>query len=148
MKLTNGARTTIARVLIGLVLFFNLEAALFFTLDPGAYAAGFELSGIAGEKAVQGVGILFLMWNVPYLFALTDPVQHRISLISAVIMQAVGLTGESIIVLTLPEGHAVLSSSIMRFIAFDGMGLAALITAWGITKGSKLNGESRSQQTS
>lgn len=147
MKSSGRARTLLAKVLIGLVLFFNLQAAVYFILDPGGYAAGFELSGIAGEKAVQGVGILFLMWNVPYVFALLDPVRHRISLASAVIMQAIGLTGETILLLTLPDGHAVLSSSILRFIAFDGFGLTALITAWLLSRPPGANGKSISTST-
>lgn len=136
MKSRIGSRDIIARMLIGLVLFFNLQAAVFFIMDPGSYTTSFELSGIAGEKAVQGVGILFLMWNVPYVFAIIDPARNRISLISAVIMQAIGLTGEWILFMTLPQGHAVLSGSILRFITFDGMGLIALIIAWLITRPS------------
>lgn len=142
MKTSERTRNLIARVLIGLVLFFNLQAAVYFILDPGGYAAGFELSGISGEKAVQGVGILFLMWNVPYVFALLDPVRHRISLASAVIMQAIGLIGESLLLLTLPDGHEVLSSSILRFIAFDGFGLAALVIAWLLSRPSDAKGKS------
>src|SRR5574340_506959 len=134
MKSGDVARVNFARILIGLVLFFNLQAAVYFILDPGPYTTGFELSGIAGEKAIQGVGILFLMWNVPYVFALINPVRQRISLISAVFMQAIGLTGETILLVTLPDGHATLAGSILRFIAFDGMGLVALIIAWVISR--------------
>ncbi len=147
MKSRESARTIIARLLIGLVVFFNLQAAVYFILDPGAYTAGFELSGIAGEKAVQGIGILFLMWNVPYVFALIDPQRYRISLVSAIIMQAIGLTGETLILMTLPDGYAVLSSSIQRFIAFDGMGLVSLGIAWLISRAPGFSRESSSSST-
>jgi hypothetical protein len=29
---------------------------------------------------LRGIGVLFLMWNVPYLVALWHPIRHRISL--------------------------------------------------------------------
>lgn len=91
---------------------------------------GFELSGVPGKAAVMGVGILFLMWQVPYFFALADPFEHKISLISAVIMQTIGVVGESVLNSFIPYQHAVLRSSINRFIIFDAAGLALLVAAW------------------
>lgn len=83
---------------------------------------------------VRGLGILFLMWTIPYLFALSDPLKKRVSLIEAVLMQGIGLAGESLMLLTLPEGHPVLRETAARFIIFDGGGLvlliAALILSW------------------
>ncbi len=56
----------------------------------------------AGHGA--GMGVLFLMWNVPYAVALWHPLRHRISLYEALAMQAIGLLGESLIYLSLsPE---------------------------------------------
>ncbi len=127
-------RITIARVLIGLVLFFNLQAAFLFVMDPAPYTAGFGVSGVAGEKLVQGMGILFLMWNVPYGFALVHPLRYRISLVQAIIMQAIGVIGESILLLTLPSGHSMLAATALRFIVFDGAGLFGLVIAWVITR--------------
>ena len=134
MKATASGRTNIARLLIGLVLFFNLQAAVLFIFNPAAFTAGFEVSGIVGEKLVQGMGILFLMWNVPYAFAWMHPIRHRTSLIQAVIMQAIGVAGESILWLTLPFGHAAMESTGQRFTAFDGGGLVALLIALWITR--------------
>lgn len=127
-------RMTIARVLIGMVLFFNIQAAFVFIINPTAYTAGFEVNGVPGEKLVQGMGILFLMWNVPYIFALIHPVRHRISLLSAIIMQAIGVAGESILLATLPAGHSMLTGTALRFIVFDGVGLMLLGIAWIITR--------------
>lgn len=127
-------RITIARILIGLVLFFNLQAAFLFIIDPAAYTAGFEVSGVAGEKLVQGMGILFLMWNVPYGFALIHPLRYRTSLIQAILMQAIGVVGESILLLTLPPDHSILEATALRFIVFDGAGLFGLVIAWVISR--------------
>jgi len=79
---------------------------------------------------VRGVGILFLMWNVPYVFACINPVRYRLGLIFAILMQLTGLIGESYIFSTLTAGHEILRSSILRFIVFDGAGLVLLILAW------------------
>lgn len=134
MKPAGLSRVIAAQVLIGVVLFLNLQAAVLFILNPAAYTAGFEVSGTAGEKIVQGMGILFLMWNVPYAFALVQPVRHRTSLIQAVIMQAIGVLGETVLRLTLLPGHPALETTAERFILFDAAGLIALLVAAWITR--------------
>jgi hypothetical protein len=128
-------RLNLSRLLIGVVLLWNVQCAIAFLLWPGRYAAGFELSGTEGEAAVRGVGLLFLMWNVPYAVALWHPQRHRLSLFEATAMQAIGVVGESLILITLPVGYANLASSLSRFILFDALGLLALILAvWLTTK--------------
>ena len=134
MNAAGSGRINIARLLIGLVLLFNLQAAMIFILNPGPYTGGFEISGVAGEKIVQGMGILFLMWNVPYAFALIHPLRHRTSLIQAVIMQAIGVIGETALRLILPPGHLALEQTAERFILFDAAGLMALLAAAWITR--------------
>jgi hypothetical protein len=127
-------RLNFSRLLIGLVLFWNIQCALFFLLWPGRYAPSFELAGLPGEAAVRGVGVLFLMWNVPYAVALWHPLRHRLSLFEATAMQAIGVIGESIILLSLPPTYAILRSSLSRFILFDALGLLALLLAvWNTT---------------
>ena len=126
----------IARILIGLVTFFNLQCATVFLISPARYASAFEVSGVPGSSFVSALGILFLMWNVPYLFALFHPVRYRISLIQAVIMQAVGLIGETILYLNTPLTHAILRQSTLRFIIFDGGGLLFLLAAFLVTRKS------------
>ena len=134
MKTAGHARINISRLLIGLVAFFNLQAAVLFIINSAAYSAGFEVSGIIGEKLVQGMGILFLMWNVPYIYALIDPIRHRTSLHQAIIMQAIGVAGETILWLTLPPGHPAMESTVIRFGIFDGSGLIGLWVALWITR--------------
>ena len=131
-------RIWVGRILIGVVLFINIQSALAFFFNPGIYAPWYELRGAVGDAAIRGFGVLFLMWNIPYIVALIHPQKYRISLIEALVMQTVGLLGESFILGTLPAEHAILRGSIMRFIAFDGSGLVALILATWITRKKKL----------
>ena len=123
-----------ARILISLVLIINLQCAVLFIWKPGGFAPGFELHGTAGEAAVRGIGILFLMWNVPYTVALIDPAKHRISLYEAIAMQTLGLVGETLLLSGLPEGHPTLQASVTRFVVFDASGLAALLLAAWVTR--------------
>jgi hypothetical protein len=119
----------LARLAILLVFLWNVQCALAFLFWPERFAQSFELSGAPGEAAVRGMGVLFLMWNVPYAVALWHPLRYRISLYEASAMQAIGLVGESIILISLPPAHATLQASLLRFIAFDGAGLILLLLA-------------------
>jgi hypothetical protein len=131
-------KLNLSRLLIGLVLISNLSCALAFLLWPGRYAPGFELQGALGEAMVRALGVLFVMWNVPYAVALWHPARHRLSLYEAIAMQAIGLLGESWIWFSLPAIHAVARASITRFIVFDALGLLALAAAAWTTRQSKL----------
>jgi hypothetical protein len=127
-------RLNLARVLIGVVILFNLQAALVFLLWPERYTSGFELQGAVGGAMLRGLGVLFMMWNVPYAVALWHPIRQRISLYEALAMQTIGLAGETAIYLSLPAVHDLLRSSIMRFITFDALGLGLLAVAAWITR--------------
>ena len=118
-----------ARLLIAVVVVWNLECALVFLLNPAAFAPGFELTGIPGLAAVRGFAVLFVMWNIPYLVALWHPLRHRVSLQEALVMQTVGVIGESFILFSLPGGHPLLHASLLRFITFDASGVVALLGA-------------------
>jgi hypothetical protein len=127
-------RPWIARLLIGIVTIWNLQSAFVFIFFPTRFVQAYELSGASGEAAIRGFGVLFLMWNVPYLFALMDPVRYRLALIFALLMQSIGLIGESYILSTIAMEHVLLRNSILRFIIFDGMGLVLLVIAWFLVK--------------
>lgn len=128
----------LARALIALVTAWNLQAALVFILRPERFTSGFELSGLPGVAAVRGTGILFVMWNVPYLVALWHPCKYRLALGMALAMQCIGLVGESLLLMTLPAEHTLLRSSILRFVTFDGSGLLLLATAfWLVQRDAK-----------
>jgi hypothetical protein len=126
-------RTWVGRGLIGAVVLWNAQCAVAFLVAPGIYAPGLELGNTAGEAVVRGLGVLFLMWNVPYVVALLHPVRHRISLYEAVAMQAIGMIGESLILWSLGGGHPAANSTLARFIAFDAAGLVLLVLATWIT---------------
>ncbi|MFC2055115.1 hypothetical protein ACFLV7_12610 [Chloroflexota bacterium] len=124
-------RKWLGRVLIGTVLFINVQCALLFLLIPKVYVPGFELEGGAGNFYVRGIGLLFLMWNVPYFVAVLDPLKYRVSLYEATVMQAIGLVGETLLLLSLPVGHLALHNTVRRFILFDAVGLVLLLlTVW------------------
>ena len=139
MGLTAKSRLWLSRLLIAIVTGWNLQAALVFILWPERFMHGFELTGIPGAAAVRGTGILFVMWNVPYLVALWNPSKYRLVLGIAIVMQLVGLVGESFILFTLPDGHTLLRASIVRFITFDGGGLLLLALAFWLVKCNKLH---------
>jgi len=104
-----------------------------FFLSPRFYLSSFGLAGPVGESVIAGYGVLFLMWNVPYAFAVFHPLRFRISLVEAACMQLIGVVGESIILLRLtsvePAGDTGPTSTIARFILFDGLGLLGLLAA-------------------
>jgi len=128
----------LARFAIALVLLWNIQCAFAFLLWPDRFTAGFELSGAPGEAVLRGIGVLFLMWNIPYAVALWHPVRHRISLYEATAMQAIGLVGETLIWLDQSLAHRALQASLLRFIAFDGAGLVLLLLAiWLVRRGQQ-----------
>lgn len=129
----------IVRLLIGVVLALNLQASIIFIINPEPYTPSFELTGVPGVAAVRGIGILFLMWTIPYFFAVYHPVRYKNFLVASVIMQAIGVLGETLLYLDLPGGYAVLRSSIERFILFDAGGLLLLLLALLMVHISKPN---------
>jgi len=135
MQPSNRGKEWAARILIGAVLASNLYCALLFIWQPEVYAPAFELSGASGEAAVRGMGVLFLMWNVPYVVAFINPIKHRLSLWEAVIMQAIGVVGESLILVGLPAEYSLARQSVERFIIFDLAGLVCLLLAVWVSRG-------------
>ena len=132
MMKTQGVKLWIARGLVAGVTFMNLQAAVFFLLQPASFAPAFELTGEPGRAIIQGIGLLFLMWCVPYFFAVIHPVRHFVSLIQAVMMQAIGVIGESVLLLLLKGEHPQIHASVLRFIIFDAGGLVLLMVALGL----------------
>jgi hypothetical protein len=127
-------RLWFSRLLIAIVVTWNLQCALAFFFHPGTFTPGFELTGIPGMAAIRGTAVLFAMWNVPYLVAIWHPRRNRVSLWEALVMQLIGLAGETAILFMLPPRHAALSASILRFIAFDAAGVILLVIALFLAK--------------
>lgn len=122
------------RIAFALVFAINVQCALSFIVWPEAYLSAYELQGVSGVVAVQGIGVAFLMWNVTYPFVIIDPRKYWMIAFIVLIQQVVGLVGESYILWTLPAGHEVLGTSIERFIAFDAAGLALMVLAVALAK--------------
>lgn len=116
----------IARIGFALVFAINVHCALSFIAAPESFAASYELAGVPGYVAIQGIGVAFLMWNVPYLVYIAQPVRFVAMGWVAIVQQTIGLAGESIILSGIPAGHTLLSDSIFRFIAFDTLGLIVM----------------------
>jgi len=127
-------RNHIARVALLAVLFANLSAGIPYLARPADYVAAFELSGVPGEVAVRGFGLLFLMWAVPFIPAIIHPVKYRVAFVCVLAMQVIGLIGESLLLMALPAGHQALRATGLRFIAFDGVGLLILLIAYRISR--------------
>ena len=125
----NKYKRLLSQTLIGAVLFINLKIVFLFFFWPEKYALFYELRGDVGAATIRGFAVLFLMWNIPYLVALVNPLKYRISLYEAIAMQSIGLIGESIIFWHLPPIHAILRGSVTRFIIFDAGGLLLLFGA-------------------
>jgi hypothetical protein len=131
----------LARLVVGTVFFFNVTCALAFVAQPDRYAPGFEVSGVPGRVLVRGIGILFLMWNATYPPVLIRPDRNRTLFAVILAQQAIGLAGETWMWATLPASHAALWTTGLRFIAFDGAGLAGMgLAFWLLSGGTWKNG--------
>lgn len=132
----------LARIFVALVCFVNLTAAILFVLCPGAHLRAFEVagSGEGGEALVRGLGVAFLMWQVPFLPVIWRPDRYRVCFGCLLGMQFVGLVGESLMMFGLPSGHVQLRATGWRFIAFDGVGLVGMGLAFAATRSGRSDG--------
>ena len=122
----SAGRLWLGRILIGLVFLWNVQCAVAFLVAPATFAPGFELSGAAGEAAVRGMGVLFLMWNVPYARRAVAPgPAPRLALRGAGDAGHRAGRGELDPVVA-GRGHPVAAGTVLRFIAFDGAGVTLL----------------------
>lgn len=118
------------RVCFALVFIVNIQCALSYVVMPESFTGGFQLSGVPGVVAVQGIGVAFLMWNATYPAFIVSPQRFKTLGIVVVVQQIIGLVGESAILLNLPlVGYAQLAESILRFILFDALGLIIMATS-------------------
>ncbi len=127
-------RTWIARALVALVFAINVQCALQFILWPQAYTAAYQVEGASAEVMVRTVGICFLMWNATYPPVIARPDRYRVLFGVVLAQQAIGLVGESLLLIGLQPGLEVLASSIARFVAFDAAGLVLLVIAFVLSR--------------
>ncbi|PKN87885.1 MAG: hypothetical protein CVU46_02765 [Chloroflexi bacterium HGW-Chloroflexi-8] len=137
--LPNFSRARIfSTILISLVCVVNIQAGLDFYFRPELYTSGYELIGMPGQIAISGFGILFIMWNIPYIYALWNPIKNKAFLVQAIWMQFIGCFGETTLLFRLPENsYLQLRSSILRFVIFDSIGLLLLILSFLIIRNRK-----------
>lgn len=124
------ALTWCVRGAFAAVLAVNVACALQFAFAPASSMGAYGLSGTAGEAACRGMGVAFLMWNCTYPLVIWRPARHRALAGVVLAQQVVGLAGETAILAGLPADHAALAGGIMRFVAFDGFGLAVMAGAF------------------
>lgn len=136
---TNKAVLWLNRAAFAVVFAINVWCAVVFITSPQAFVGAYELQGVAGEAAVRGMGVVFLMWNVTYPLYIFKPDKYRVLGGIIIAQQAIGCLGETFILLTLGGGHDLLASSIMRFIAFDVGGLVIEVVAFVILLAQFLN---------
>ncbi len=127
------SREWVIRLPVLIVFLSNLSAALPFLLVPDRFTASFELDGEVGAVMVRSIGLLFLMWIIPYVPILLSPERSPSCLWVILVQQLLGLGGESWMWLR-TEGHAVLRATGARFIFFDSVGLALLVVALWLSR--------------
>lgn len=132
------ARVWIARLLVAVVFAWNMQCALTFVLSPTSVMSAYQLYGTIGMAILQGMGVAFLMWNATYPAVIVAPQRFRSLFIVVIAQQAIGLIGETWIVLNLGTGAADLGMSITRFIAFDAAGLVLLAIAFVLSGGKAI----------
>ena len=123
-----------ARAAVLVVFFLNVMCAVQFIVWPEAYAPAYGLPSTPEAAAiVAGLGVAFLMWNATYPPVILDPVRFRPLFIVVLVQQAIGLVGESCIwlkIAALGLAEGAMSAGILRFVAFDGAGLALMLVAF------------------
>lgn len=112
-----------------IVFVVNVQCALSFVFAPESFAPAYELSGVPGIVAAQGIGVAFLMWNATYPLVIIDPDRHGDLAWVVIAQQVIGLVGETWIASAVPAVHEVLLESIGKFIAFDAFGLVIMTAA-------------------
>ncbi|MDR1358271.1 MAG: hypothetical protein LBJ48_02790 [Coriobacteriales bacterium] len=130
----------IARAAVLFIFLGNMWCALAFLVSPGYYALSFELTGVPGSIAIQGLAVAFLMWNATYPLVIINPVRYRAMFAVVLVQQALGLVCETILYTQIGAGHEQLASSLLRFIGFDGagllvMGAAYIVLSIGLARG-------------
>ena len=119
-----------SRIAVLFVFIWNIQCAFVFIFTPERYISAYELTGVGGIAAIQGMGVAFLMWNVTYPLVILAPKKHFLLFKIVLIQQLVGLLGESYILLTTASTHLPLKSSLLKFILFDAAGFLLMLIGY------------------
>lgn len=136
-------RMWMARILIAAVFFVNVQCAVQFIAWPESYTAAYQLEGASALSVVRSFGICFLMWNATYPPVIARPERYRMLFTVVIAQQAIGLIGETLLVIGMTPELAVMAASVWRFIAFDGAGLVLLAIAFAISRGGNATRHTR-----
>ncbi len=131
----HSIRCWIARLLVFVVFCWNMACIISFLTEPNAVMGSYQLSGEVGRATIRGMGIAFLMWNATYPAVIVAPQRFRTLFIVVLAQQLIGLIGETWIMSGLTASMSVLSSSILRFVAFDAAGLVMMAIAFALSGG-------------
>ena len=126
----DGKRIGVARLLVMAVFAMNVMCAVQFIVWPADFVGAYQVEGASAEVVIRSIGICFLMWNATYPPVIAQPQRYRVLFVVVLAQQAIGLVGESLLLLSLGPGLELLAASITRFIAFDAAGLVLLVAAF------------------
>ncbi|MGI6046338.1 MAG: hypothetical protein ACOYCA_05835 [Eggerthellaceae bacterium] len=120
------------RIAFAAVFIVNLQCAISFITFPENFLAAYDLSGapVGGVAAIQGFGIVFLMWNATYPAYIAKPLRFSVLGIIVLVQQAIGVVGETALLLSLPVHQTLLEQSIERFAIFDALGFVLMLAAF------------------
>lgn len=132
-----------SRIVLTLVFAWNVLCAIDFIFTPDNFIGSYELAGISGKIAIQGLGIAFLMWNVTYPMAIMNPVKYIVLYRIILIQQLIGLIGETILLFSLDAEHYILIGSLQRFVLFDSVGFILMLTTYLLVEVRRYHGRSQ-----
>jgi hypothetical protein len=123
-----------ARAAVGMVFVMNVWCAAAYLANPDVYAPTYGLAGATGRTIVQAFGVLFLMWNATYPPVMWMPRSTTALFAIVLIQQAIGLAGETWLLLNLPAGQSAMWATGTRFAIFDGSGLVLMLVAFVVLR--------------
>jgi hypothetical protein len=123
-----------ARAAVGVVFAMNVWCAAAYLANPDVYAPTYGLAGATGRAIVQAFGVLFLMWNATYPPVVWLPRRTTTLFVVILVQQAIGLAGETWLLLNLPPGQSAMWATGMRFAIFDGSGLVLMLVAFVVLR--------------
>ena len=127
-SLSSTKAAWVVRVCFTVVFVWNVLCAFQFLVAPASFVGAYQLSGVAGEAAVRGMGVVFLMWNATYPAFLVNPVRFKVLGWVIAAQQLIGCVGEAFILVMLPApDFELLAASIQRFLIFDAAGLVLMV---------------------
>ena len=131
-------RLWFARILVLAVFLCNMECVYSFMAHPERAIGAYQLAGLGAEPVARSIGISFLLWNCTFPLVIYKPDRYRTVFGIVVFQQAIALILEIWLLGTLGPEQQILSNAIIKFIRFDAPGIVFLISAFILTRPSKV----------